>query len=289
MRRETIGFIGLGNIGKPMADNIAQAGFDMAVYDVAGTPERAPEGATVGGSAAEVAGQSTAIFLSLPTIEAVAAVVEEIVESDAGDDVIVVNTSTVSPETSVAAHERLTARGIGFVDAPISGGVPKARDRTLTVIYSGDEAAFARLEPVFQAVSEHIFRVGDGAGQAQRMKLLNNYLAIIAMVANSEALAYGAAGGLDMKTMLDVINVSSGQNFMSSTWFPRCLLSGVYQCWSTAGIIHKDLSLFVKSAAAEHRSHHSARAALDVVEAFAAEDPEVDQMYIYDFIRDRTG
>ena len=118
MRRETIGFIGLGNIGKPMADNIAQAGFDMAVYDVAGTPERAPEGATVGGSAAEVAGQSTAIFLSLPTIEAVAAVVEEIVESDAGDDVIVVNTSTVSPETSVAAHERLTARGIGLGITP---------------------------------------------------------------------------------------------------------------------------------------------------------------------------
>ena len=289
MRRETIGFIGLGNIGKPMADNIARAGFDMAVHDVAGASERAPEGAAVCGSAADVAGRSTAIFLSLPTIEAVEAVVGEIAESGAGDDAVVVNTSTVSPETSVAAHGRLSAQGVGYVDAPISGGVLRARDRTLTVIYSGDEAAFARLEPVFRAISEHVFRVGDGAGQAQRMKLLNNYLAISAMVANSEALAYGAAGGLDMKTMLDVINVSSGQNFMSSTWFPRCLLSGVYQCWSTAGIIHKDLSLFVKSAAAERSSHRAARATLDVFEAFAAEDPEVDQMHIYDFVRDGKG
>ncbi len=289
MERETIGFIGLGHIGKPMADNIARAGFDMAVHDIAGTPERAPEGAAACASAAEVAVRSTLIFLSLPTVAAVAAVVGEIAGSGAGGDAVVVNTSTVSPETSAAAHERLAARGVGFVDAPVSGGVLRARDATLTVIYSGGDAAFARLEPVFRAMSEHVFRVGGEAGQAQRMKLLNNYLAIVAMVANSEALAYGAAGGLDMKTMLDVINVSSGQNFMSSTWFPRCLLSGVYQCWSTAGIVHKDLSLFVESAAAEGRGHHTARAALDVLGAFAAEDPEVDQMYIYDFVRDGKG
>ena len=287
MTRETIGFIGLGNIGKPMSTHIAKAGFDMVVYDIAGTAERAPDGAAASTSPADVARRSSVIFLSLPTIEVVAAVVDEIAQSGVGDGVIVVNASTVAPKTAVAAHDRLATQGIGYVDAPISGGVLRARDGTLTVMYSGDEAAFARLEPVFEAISEHVFRVGDAAGQAQRMKLLNNYLCISAMVTNSEALAYGAAGGLDMKTMLDVINVSSGQNFMSSTWFPRCLLSGVYESWSAASIIDKDLSLFVKSAAAGNSSHHVARAAHDVIEAFAAEDPKTDQMHIYEFVRDR--
>ena len=287
MTRETIGFVGLGNIGKPMANHIAQAGFDMVVYDIAGSAERAPDGVTTATSGADVARQSTAIFLSLPTVEALTAVVDEIAESGVSDGVVVINTSTVGPEAAVAARDRLAGHGIGYVDAPISGGVLRAREGALTVMYSGDEAAFARLEPVFQAIAEQIFRVGDAAGQVQRMKLLNNYLCISAFVTNSEALAYGAAGGLDMATMLDVINVSSGQNFSSSTLFPKCVLSGAYESWSTAAIIDKDLSLFVKSAATGNCSHHVARAALDVVEAFAAEDPERDQMHIYEFVRDR--
>ena len=293
MTRETIGFIGLGNIGTPMADHIAGAGFDMVVHDMAGTAsnsfymERAPKGAAIGASPADVAQRSGTIFLSLPTPDAVAEVTGEITECGVGDGVIVVNTSTVDPETAVAAHERLAAQGIGYVDAAVSGGVLRARDGTLTVIFSGDNAAFARLEPLFHAIAEHVFHVSEAPGQAQRMKLLNNYIAGCTMVANSEALAYGAASGLDMETMLDVINVSSGQNFMSSTWFPRCLLSEVYESWSAAEIIAKDVSLFVKSAAAEDRSHHVAQATHDVLGAFAAEDPKIDQMHIYEYVRDK--
>ena len=100
MTRETIGFIGLGNIGRPMATHIAQAGFDMVVYDIAGTSQRAPDGVTSGTSAVDVARQSTAIILSLPTVEAVAAVVDEIAESGVGDGVVVINTSTVGPEAA---------------------------------------------------------------------------------------------------------------------------------------------------------------------------------------------
>lgn len=295
MTSETIGFIGLGNIGMPMAGQIGGAGFDMVVHDVAGAgsnsfyEERAPKGAEVGASAADVAQQSSAIFLSLPTPGAVIEVAGEIADSGAGADRIVINTSTVDPETAVAAHDRLAAQGISYVDAPISGGVLRARDGTLTVIYSGDDAAFARLEPAFKAISEHIFRVSDVPGHAQRMKLLNNYIAGCTMVANSEALAYGAASGLDMKTMLDIINVSSGQNFMSSTWFPRCLLSEEYESWSAAEIINKDVALFVKSAAAEGRSRDVAQATSDVLAAFSAEDPKRDQMYIYEYVRDKKG
>ena len=295
MTGETIGFIGLGNIGMPMCDHIAQAGFDMVVHDIAGMEsnsfymERAPKGAAIGASPADVAQQSGMIFLSLPTPDAVTAVAGEIANSGAGDGRVVINTSTVDPETAVAAHDRLAAQGIGYVDAAVSGGVMRARDGTLTVIYSGPDAAFARLQPVFEAIAEHVFQVSDAPGQAQRMKLLNNYIAGCTMVANSEALAYGAASGLDMKTMLDVINVSSGQNFMSSTWFPRCLLSEVYESWSAAEIITKDVGLFVKSAAAEGRSRDVAQATHDVLTAFSAEDPKRDQMYLYEYVRDKQN
>ena len=154
-------------------------------------------------------------------------------------------------------------------------------------MYSGDEATFARLEPVFQAIAQHIFRVGDTAGQGQRMKVLNNYLCISAFVTNSEALAYGAAGGLDLETMLDVIDVSSGQNYPSSTLFRKYVLPADYDSGATAAIVKKDLSLFVESAASENRKHHVARAALDVIESFAADDAQADQLRIYEFVRDR--
>ena len=292
MTQEPIGFIGLGNTGMPMADHIAGADFDIMVHDIAGTTsnsfyaERAPQDAGGGGSVAEVAQQSSAIFLSLPTPGAVTAVANEIAGSGAGTDRIVVNTSTVDPETTVAAHDRLAAQGIRYVDAPISGGVMRAREGTLTVIYSGDDASFIRLKPAFKAISEHIFRVSDVPGHAQRMKLFNNYIAGCTMVANSEALAYGAASGLDMKTMLEMINVSSGQNFMFTNWFSRCLLPEEYESWSAAEIIAKDVSLFVKSAATEGRSHHVAQATHVVLGAFSAEDPKRDQMYLYEYVRD---
>ena len=292
MAKESIGFIGLGNIGMPMAHHISGAGFEMTVYDVAGITsnsfyeERAPEGAVVGNSVPDVTQQSSAIFLSLPTPRAVTAVAGEIADCGASADRIVVNTSTVDPETSVAAYCRLAAQGILYVDAPISGGVMRARDGTLTVIYSGSDAAFYRLEPVFKAISEHIFRISEVPGHAQRMKLLNNYIAGCTMVANSEALAYGAASGLDMQTMLDVIKVSSGQNFMCSNWFESCLPSGKYESWSAAVIIAKDVSLFIKCAALEGRSHHVAKSTYEVLGAFSAEAPKRDQMYLYEYVRD---
>lgn len=287
MARETIGFIGLGSMGKPMASHIAQAGFDMVVYDAAGTEERAPTGATCATSVADVARQAAAIFLSLPTVEAGDVVVDEIAGSGASGDLIVVNASTVGPEVSLAQHERLAAGGIAYVDAPISGGVVRARAGTLAIIFSGSAAAFARLEPVFQTMAERVFNVGETTGHGQRMKLLNNHLGITAFVATTEALAYGAAAGLDIESMLNVINASSGQSFASSVIYPNYFTPEDYKSGATAAIINKDLSLFVKSAEANGCAHHVARAALDVVEAFGADDPGVDRMHLYNFLRDR--
>ena len=120
---EKIGFIGLGSIGKPIADNIARGGYEMSVYDIAGTSERAPPGTFVSSSITEVAERSTAIFLCLPSLSAIEAVVAEISQADVVDGTVVVNTSTAGPTASIAAHDRLRENGISYADAPISGSV----------------------------------------------------------------------------------------------------------------------------------------------------------------------
>lgn len=287
MATETIGFIGLGNMGAPMAANVARAGVDMVVYDIAGTAERAPDGVQIGTSVADVARRSTAVLLSLPSIKAGAQVIEEIAGSGAPDGLVVINTSTVGPAAALECSDRLAEKTIAYADAPISGGAFRAQEGTLSVMYSGDAAIFKRLKPVFDAMAANVFFVGDTAGQGQRMKVLNNYLAISAFVTTSEALAYGAAGGLDMKTMLDVVNASSGQNFPSLHMFPKYVLPEDYTSGAAAAIVAKDIGLFVESAGAEGCARHVAQAALDIVQAFADDDPQADQMCIYPFVRDR--
>ena len=286
MIQEIVGFIGLGNMGKPMAGHIARAGFKVVAFDIAGTVERAPEGATIATSVDDVAQRSTVIFLSLPTLAANADVVAKIAESDVGEDLVVVNTSTVGPTEAVSAHNCLRGKGITYVDAPVSGGAFGAREGTLTVMFSGEATLFTRLQPLFDAIGGNSFNVGSEPGQGQRMKLVNNHLAISAVVTTSEALAYGEKGGLDMKTMLDVLNVSSGQSYSTEHLFPRFVLTETYDSGGPTSIIRKDIALFVKEAKAEGRRYDLAQSTLDVLEPFDDENPDTDQTQVYPFIRD---
>ena len=191
MEKEVVGFIDLGNMGKPMANNVARAGYDMAVFDIAGTAERAPEGATIADSVRDVAEQSTTVFLSLPTLSANIEVVTQIAESDVREGLVVVNTSTVGARVAAEAHKHLREKGVGYADAPVSGGASGARNATLSIIFSGDEELFTRLQPLFDVIGANSFNVGSEPGQGQRMKMVNNHLAISTLLTTSEALAYG--------------------------------------------------------------------------------------------------
>lgn len=283
---EKIGFIGLGNIGKPMADNVARAGFEMTVFDIAGTAERAPSGATVATSSTVVAESSNIIFLSLPSLEAFADVTAEIAAANVADNLVIANTSTTGPAAAVAASEQLRDKGIGYVDTPISGGVFRAEEGTLSIMYSGTVALLERLRPVLESFSANIFNIGTEAGQGQRMKLVNNCLVISAFVNSSQALAYGEKGGIDLKTMLDVVNVSTGQNFVTEHYFPRFALNGSYDSAGANGIICKDLALFVEEAEKEGSFNDVAKSMLTVIEALEDTHPGCDQMLLYPFLRD---
>ena len=287
MPNEIVGFIGLGNMGEPMAHNIGRAGYAMVVFDIAGTAERAPDGATIADSVLDVAEQSTAVFLSLPTLAANTDVVSEITGSDVRAELVVANTSTVGAKVAAEVHKRLSEIGVGYADAPVSGGAAGARKATLTVIFSGDATLFRRLQPLFDVIGANSFNVGSEPGQGQRMKMVNNHLAISTLLTTSEALAYGEAGGLDMKTMLDILNVSSGRSYTTEHIFPNFVLTETYDSGGPASIIRKDIGLFVQESIADGCRHSLAKTTLDLLETFDDENPGSDQTEVYPFTRDK--
>ena len=241
----TIGFIGLGQMGGPMSANLARAGFTLAVFDAAGTPERAPNGAAAAGSVAEVAEAAEAIFLSLPDGAIVAEVVAGIAASP-GNTKTVIDLSTIGIEASVAAHTALAGAGIAYLDAPVSGGAKGAKAGTLTIMWAGPEDAADQLARAFDAIAKNVFHVGEKPGQGQAVKLLNNFLSAVSMAATSEAVAFGLKNGIGMKTILDVVNVSTGQNTASRDKFPERILTGTYDAGFATALFAKDLRLYLE-------------------------------------------
>ncbi|MHA1538814.1 MAG: NAD(P)-dependent oxidoreductase [Alphaproteobacteria bacterium] len=244
---DTIGFIGLGQMGGPMSANLARAGFALAVFDAAGTAERAPDGATAAGSVAEVAGAAEAVFLSLPDGAIVAEVVAGIAASP-GKTKTVVDLSTIGIEAALAAEAALAKVGVAYLDAPVSGGAKGAVAGTLTIMWAGPEAPARGLAAAFAALAGNVFHVGEKPGQGQAVKLLNNFLSAVAMAATSEAVAFGMARGLEMKTILDVVNVSTGQNTASRDKFPERVLTGSFDAGFATALFAKDLRLYLDSA-----------------------------------------
>ena len=286
MNRDTVGFIGLGNMGGPMAGHIARSGHDLVAFDIAGTQARAPAGAVAAGSVAGVAEAASVIFLSLPTVAAGAAVTGEICAAPTVKDALVVNTATVGPKAARDCHAMLAKRGIDYVDAPVSGMAMRAREGTLATMYSGSEAALERIRPMLTTYSARIHHVGTEPGHGQLMKLVNNYLAITSFVTTSEALVTGLQGGLDIETMLGVIEASSGQNFVASEVFPRHMVTETWDSGGSATLPCKDLELYFETASDAGTPRHVAGAALDILRAFASHDATADQSTIYRYIRD---
>ena len=285
MSDEILGFIGLGNMGQPMARNIREKGHEMIVHDIAGTAERTPQGAEVAGSNRDIAQRAGIIALSLPTVEVNRQVVNEIAETGRAGSVVV-DTCTIGAQAAAGNARILEAAGIDYLDSPVSGLKFRAEEGTLASMTAGANAAVERARPLIEGYSRVLFHVGTDAGQGQRMKVVNNALCISAYVTTSEALAYGESGGLAIDTMLEVLNASSGQNFSTSEIFPKYIATGDYDAsGADAHILEKDLGLFVDGANAEGSASAVIAKAYEIVAAFAEADPQQDQMRIYPFVR----
>lgn len=248
MKPEKLGFIGLGQMGGPMATNIAKGGFDLSVYDKAGTQERAPEGTQIIGDTAALARAVDTIFLSVPDGKASLAVIDEIVATEDRRAGVIIDLSTIGPAAAREADARCKAAGIVYMDAPVSGGQGGAVAGTIAVMLSGPKAVKEAHDDVLHSFAKNPFHVGEEAGQGQALKILNNYLSGTALAATCEAMLYGVSQGLDMKTMLDVVNVSTGRNSATEEKFPNRVLTGTFKGGFATALLAKDINLFLDNA-----------------------------------------
>ena len=243
-----IGLVGAGNIGRHFAARLHAAGFDLTVFDIdAAAVERARgAGVAIAGSLAELADRCDVLLLSLPTPDIVARVAAKLIEGKAVR--VLVDLSTTGPSATERIAGVVEARGIDFVGAPVSGGTVAAEHGTLTIMPAGREDIVKALEPVFRTIARNIFYLGRSPTLGQTMKILNNTLYAANLVASCEALVYGVKSGLDPKTMLDVLNVSSGRSFATQERIPQCVLDRSFPLRFTTELLHKDIGMCIDDA-----------------------------------------
>lgn len=281
-----IGFIGLGQMGHPMAANIAASGAELIVYDKAGTVERAPDGAKPAESLEQVAQVAETIFLSLPDGPVSLAAAREIAELSDIATRLVVDLSTIGPDAAREANSILKAAGVGYADAPVSGGAAGARAASITIMWSGSGKELERHKDVLNSFSKNQFHVGDLPGQGQALKILNNFLSATAMAATSEAVLYGLSEGLEMGTLLEVVNASTGMNTATRDKFPDRVETGTFDAGFKTALLAKDVRLYLentrKSGTADKLGNLVSEIWNDCDEAL----PGADFTRIYQFVRD---
>lgn len=244
----TVGFIGIGNMGWPMAANLVRAGFDVAVYDA--DPARvtafcAEHQARAPGLAGLA--ESSVVVTMLPNGYIVR---EALMNSDEAAFVsavkpgtVVVDMSSSEPMGTRELAAELAAKGVALVDAPVSGAVPRATDGTLTIMIGADDStAVDKVRPVLEAMGSRLFDVG-GSGCGHAAKALNNYLGATAFAAASEAVTIARRFGLEPETLVDILNVSTGKSFISEVVLKEHVLHEKYATGFKLGLLAKDVHI----------------------------------------------
>ena len=284
----SVGFIGLGSMGGPMARNLVRAGHDVAVYDLdaAAVEAVADAGATPATSSSDAVAGAEVVFLSLPTPDIVESTVAEI-ESDLEDGSILVDLTTSTPATTNQIADRLSEYGVDVLGAPVSGGTAGAEDGTLSVIAGGDRAAFEACTPLFEVIGSDLFHVGEQPGHGHAVKLLNNYLSNIALLATSEAVILGDAAGLDRRQLVDVFSVSTGRNSSTEDKIPNQVLTGEYDVGFKLGLMNKDMRLLSEFANDQETPLLVGHVARDLVGyARTKKGDDADMTRVYEFLED---
>jgi 2-hydroxymethylglutarate dehydrogenase len=246
-----IGFIGLGNMGSPMALNIARGGYPLVVYDVNSAAFAKLEGhnALLADSPKQVAAQAQVIFSSLPSVR----VSEEIwlgpegVLAGAAPGSIFVELSTVTPELVREIGAQSNRKNIKTLDAGVSGGVAKAADGSLTIMVGGAKEAFDMVLPLFKLIGSKIYHVGE-LGSGMVVKLINNAIAHINVVAFLECISVGLKAGVNIRTMYEVISQGTGNSRQFETRFKDRVMEINFKPGMKLDLVYKDSSLMLEMA-----------------------------------------
>jgi 3-hydroxyisobutyrate dehydrogenase len=239
---ETIGFVGLGNMGGRIARRLVDGGERVVGHDA--DPEREQVvGVEPAASAGEVAQAADVTLLSLPDSSVVEAVIDALHDATRPGQVVV-DLSTAAPSSTRAIHERLAARGVAYVDAGISGGAAAAEKGTLTIMAGGEPDALDRVRPLLAHFAQHVHHMGP-SGSGHVAKLINNFLNGVSLAASAEAMVAARKSGLDLRQFLDVVNTSSGVNFATLNRFPRIVEGDYLEGGLTSNLMAKDLMLYL--------------------------------------------
>src|ERR1700759_3600540 len=240
-----IGFIGLGNMGFPMARRLIEAKHRLVVFDSRKEvmDRLVALGAKAASSPKDVADRAETVMASLPSLQIS-------LEVATGKDGVMegkrvkrfVDLSTVGSQMAVKIHGLLAEKNIVQIDCPVSGGVGGAEKGTLAVMVSGPRAEFEAIKPALEVIGK-VFFIGEKPGSGQTMKVANNFLSATAVVATSESVVMGVKAGLDPALMIDVINAGSGMNTASRDKFPRSILPRTFDFGFATGLMVKDVRL----------------------------------------------
>ena len=246
-----IGFIGLGNMGAPMAANLAEAGHQVLGYDTA-APE--PDGVSAAASAAEAAADADVVITMLPNGKILRSVADQVIPA-MRPGAVFCDCSTVDVDSARAVAEQARDAGLGALDAPVSGGIGGAQGGTLTFMVGGDDASFATVKPLFDIIGQKAVHCG-AAGAGQAAKICNNMILGVTMIATCEAFALADKLGLDRQAMFDVVSTSSGYSWSMNAYCPapgigpKSPADNGYKPGFAADLMLKDLRLSQQAAEA---------------------------------------
>ena len=250
----TVAFIGLGNMGGPMAANLVKSGHKVTAFDlVAASRDQAKsDGAAIAESAVSSVKGADVVVTMLPAGKHVLSVWDEVVTS-MGKGALIIDCSTIDVESAKQAHALAAKHGIASVDAPVSGGTGGAKGATLTFMCGGEDKAFAAAKPVLEKMGKKIVHCG-GAGAGQAAKICNNMILGVSMIAVSEAFALAEKLGLSHQALFDVASTSSGQCWSINTYcpvpgpVPTSPANNDYKPGFSAALMLKDLRLSQEAA-----------------------------------------
>jgi 3-hydroxyisobutyrate dehydrogenase len=292
----TIAFIGLGNMGGPMAANLVKAGHQVVAFDlVAASREQAKsDGAAIAESSVSAVKGAEIVITMLPAGKHVLAVWNDVVPSMA-DGALIIDCSTIDVESAKAAHALAARHGIASIDAPVSGGTGGARAATLTFMCGGEEKAFAAAKPVLEKMGKKIVHCG-GAGAGQAAKICNNMILGISMIAVSEAFSLAEKLGLSHQALFDVASTSSGQCWSLTSYcpvpgpVPTSPANNDYRPGFASALMVKDLTLAQDAAKAAGAATPLGKHAQEIYQAFdALGNGGVDFSGIINHVRSLAG
>ena len=291
----TIGFIGLGNMGAPMAANLVKAGERVAGFDVVAAAREgaARDGVRLLANARSCVDDADVVITMLPGGEQVLSVWNDVVPH-ARQGTLFIDCSTIDVDSAREAHKLAAARGLATLDAPVSGGVGGAKAAALTFMVGGTAHAFARGKPVLERMGKRIVHCGE-AGNGQTAKICNNLILGASMIAVSEAFVLGEKLGLSHQALFDVVSGSSGQCWSLTNYcpvpgpVPASPANNGYKAGFTAALMLKDLNLAQQAAQAVGAHAAIGARAAEIYQAFAQQGHNaLDFSAIVNLVREQS-